>query len=90
LVREYKSIQREYNAQRGNIIKEWTRRTEQDWPRDANGTAFQAHHIIPQRYGGPNEWWNIQPIAQNAHQGGIHARGTMTTQTFPNKPLRLP
>jgi hypothetical protein len=33
----------------------------------------QVHHIIPQEYGGPHQWWNASPIFGGAaHQGGIH------------------
>ena len=37
---------------------------------DAN---YDLHHIIPRKYGGSNEWWNMVPAKKPVeHQGGIH------------------
>ncbi len=42
-----------------------------------NTVNFDAHHIVENKYGGPNEWWTLQPARggkgmQNQHQGGMH------------------
>jgi hypothetical protein len=37
----------------------------------------QAHHITPQQLGGKHEWWNMHPIQQSAHQGGVHGSGSV-------------
>lgn len=31
------------------------------------GTELKAHHIIPIRYGGTNEEWNLLPVCQSCH-----------------------
>lgn len=37
---------------------------------------YDLHHIIPKRYGGLNEWWNMIPAANpEEHQSGIHRGG---------------
>ena len=37
------------------------------------GANYDLHHIIPRKYGGPNEWWNMVPAKNPVeHQGGIH------------------
>lgn len=37
------------------------------------GANYDLHHIIPRKYGGPNEWWNMVPAKKSVeHQGGIH------------------
>ncbi len=37
----------------------------------------QAHHITPQQLGGKHEWWNIHPVEQSVHQGGVHGSGSV-------------
>lgn len=40
---------------------------------DKLGKNYDMHHIIPKRYGGPNEWWNMIPAGNpEEHQKGIH------------------
>lgn len=75
---EYSALQREYRRNRNRIITEWERNTGQIWPEGS-----QVHHIIPQRYGGPNEWWNVHPALPRQHQGGIHGSGSPTQNVFP-------
>lgn len=75
---EYAALQREYRQNRVQLIKEWEKNTGQTWPSGA-----QLHHIIPQRYGGPNQWWNAHPAMPSQHQGGIHGAGSSTQGVFP-------
>ena len=41
---------------------------------------YQAHHIVPQQLGGKHEWWNMHPVPQKGHQGGVHGRGSHLNQ----------
>ncbi len=80
---QYRALQAEYRASRGSMISQWEANTGQVWPSGA-----QAHHVIPTRYGGPNQWWNIHPAQGGAvHQGGIHGVGSPTQTVFPT-PIR--
>ena len=48
------------------------------------GANYDLHHIIPRRYGGPNEWWNMVPAARPVeHQCGIHRAGSIYKKIFP-------
>ena len=41
------------------------------------------HHIIPKKYGGPNEWWNMIPAGNTEeHQKGIHRSGSIYRKLF--------
>lgn len=75
---QYKALQAEYRSSRPSMIADWEANTGQVWPSGA-----QAHHIIPTRYGGPNQWWNIHPAQGSVHQGGIHGVGSPTQSVFP-------
>ena len=37
------------------------------WPKEG-ATEYHAHHIIPLKFGGPNEWWNIVPLPSQVHR----------------------
>ncbi|WP_339533057.1 DUF637 domain-containing protein [Pseudomonas mucidolens] len=88
---DYQALQREYNSQRNNLKREWELNTGLTWPKTESGVDFQAHHVIPQQYGGPNQWWNLHPVpGGSAHQGGVHAPASPTTTAFPQKPPRRP
>ena len=55
---------------------------------DRIGHNYDLHHIIPKRYGGPNEWWNMIPAANpEEHQSGIH-RG-VHKKLFPRVKKRM-
>ncbi|WP_425594377.1 HNH endonuclease, partial [Pannonibacter phragmitetus] len=85
----YQALQREYNRQRNNLKRDWELNTGQKWPKTENGVDFQAHHVIPQQYGGPNQWWNLHPVpGGSAHQGGVHGVGSPTSTAFPQHPPR--
>ncbi len=75
---DYANLQREYRRTRIQIIRDWEANTGETWPNGA-----QLHHIIPQRYGGPNQWWNAHPALPSQHQGGIHGAGSSTQNVFP-------
>ena len=75
---QYRALQAEYRSSRSSMIADWQTNTGQVWP-----TGAQAHHIIPTRYGGPNQWWNIHPAQGSVHQGGIHGLGSPTQSVFP-------
>ena len=50
------------------------------------GANYDLHHIIPRRYGGPNEWWNMVPAARLVeHQCGIHRAGSIYKKIFPKR-----
>jgi predicted ribonuclease toxin of YeeF-YezG toxin-antitoxin module len=71
------------------LIADWEKQTGRQWPTysepilDKKGGIFKkigdrhdAHHIIPQQVGGPNEWWNMHPLSTGPnHQGGVHGSG---------------
>lgn len=68
-----------------NLIAEWEQQTGQAWPttmelnqRTGNiePKKYQAHHIIPQEFGGPHAWWNMHPAHKDIHQGGIHGKNS--------------
>jgi hypothetical protein len=88
---DYQALQREYNSQRNNLKREWELNTGLIWPKTESGVDFQAHLVIPQQYGGPNQWWNLHPVpGGSAHQGGVHAPASPTTTAFPQNPPRRP
>ncbi len=70
---DYANLQREYRRNRTQMIQDWEVNTGQSWPEGA-----QLHHVIPQRCGGPNQWWNAHPAFPSQHQGGIHGTGSPT------------
>ena len=94
-----KTRREEFSKKKDQLIKEWERETGQSWPTyrkdvpsaDPNGPPFRtagsyydAHEIIPNSYGGPQEWWNIHPAkAPVQHQGGIHGEGRKFSEMFP-------
>jgi hypothetical protein len=80
---EYAQLQRQFRNSRTRLRNEWSQNTGQPWPTDANGRLYEAHHVIPSRYGGPNEWWNLHPVPRSGHQGGVHGTGSPTQGTFP-------
>lgn len=86
---DYQALVRQYNSQRNNLKREWEQNTGLTWPKTTKGVDYQAHHVIPQQYGGPNQWWNLHPVpGGSAHQGGVHAPSSPTTIAFPQKPPR--
>ncbi len=72
---------------RSKLIEEWEKQTGRLWPsqeRMSSGrvltTRQDAHHIIPQEYGGPHTWWNIHPMEFPSHQKYIHGREAKLTE----------
>lgn len=78
-----------FNRRRPSIIETWEENTAQKWlsykePVNCvidettickhTGWKYDAHHIIPQSYGGPNEWWNVFPLTARQHNK-IHKSG---------------
>lgn len=52
-------------------------------PELLQGKPYDAHHIIENKYGGDNEWWNIHPAKfPDEHQGGIHGAGSPSRELF--------
>lgn len=85
----------EFNKKRLNLISEWEAKTGQTWPCYADdiyedgekvatkGHRYDAHHIIENKYGGENEWWNIHPAARpEEHQRLIHGEGSPALELF--------
>ena len=47
------------------------------------GRKYDAHHIIENKYGGDNEWWNMHPARfPDQHQRGIHGAGSPSRELF--------
>ncbi|MGV8830296.1 MAG: HNH endonuclease signature motif containing protein [Breznakibacter sp.] len=85
----------EFNKKRVVLISEWEAKTGQTWPCYADdiyedgkkvatkGHRYDAHHIIENKYGGENEWWNIHPAARpKEHQRLIHGEGSPALELF--------
>ena len=81
---EVKANRKDFNKKRNKLIKEWENETGQKWPIDPRtGNKYDAHHIIENKYGGKNEWWNITPAKNGSeHQGGIHRSGGAAEELF--------
>lgn len=70
------------------LIDQWEKNTGQKWPTYSEpvlsrrgrvyiekGDRYDAHHIIKNENGGPNEWYNIHPAKRpDEHQSGIHRK----------------
>ncbi|WP_338453798.1 hypothetical protein Bealeia1_01974 (plasmid) [Candidatus Bealeia paramacronuclearis] len=80
----YRAHEKQYKALSDAMKREWEKNTGQKWPQYGKWnelkqkivpTDVDLHHIIPQRYGGPHEWWNAHPVHPGNHtgKGGIHA-----------------
>ena len=72
-------------------IGEWGKYTGNPWPTYTYSTTnrnygdkFDAHHIIPQSYNGPNEWWNLLPLTSHKHHKAHSNSDSMCFQLFPN------
>lgn len=86
----------EYARLRDKLIDEWEKNVGEKWPVYAEdvtneagivlrqaGHKYDVHHIIPQNFGGPNEWWNFHPAAHpSEHQNGIHAANSLASKIF--------
>jgi len=76
---------KDFNKKKNQLIKQWEEETGQKWPTFVNTKGkiqeYDAHHIIENKVGGKNEWWNITPAKGgkrdlgNEHQSGIHRKG---------------
>jgi hypothetical protein len=80
---EHRKIYTDKKAEQ--IRSDWEKNTGQKWPTYLEngykknggtlyevGDPYQIHHIIHQSHGGPHKWWNVHPVPQSGHQGGIH------------------
>jgi predicted ribonuclease toxin of YeeF-YezG toxin-antitoxin module len=86
---DYDAVKKEYRKLRRQMIKDREANTRQAWPKTDKGVPYQAHHVITERYGGPNTWWNIHPARfPDQHQAGIHRANGATSQVFPHNPIR--
>ena len=94
-VKETEIHRMEFNKKRLSLIDEWERQTGQKWPtydKDIlehgriiakKGQRYDAHHIIENKYGGDNEWWNIHPAAKpQEHQRLIHGKDSPARYLF--------
>ena len=75
---------KDFNKKKNQLIKQWEEETGQKWPTETYVNSkgitktrkYDAHHIIENKVGGKNEWWNITPAKNGSeHQGGIHRKG---------------
>ena len=93
---QYAGHKKQYTDTKAEQIRqEWEKNTGQKWPNqlievNKNGHVktkerpAQIHHIIPQQYGGPHEWWNAHPLLPSQHQGGVHGSGSTLNQIIKN------
>jgi hypothetical protein len=89
-----------FGTSKDDLIDEWEQQTGRKWPKYRKdvpainpqakapnrraGNRYDAHEIIPNSYGGPQEWWNIHPAySPDEHQAGIHASGRLFKELFP-------
>ena len=85
----------DFNKKRLSLIKEWENQTGQKWPTydedifengkkiATKGQRYDAHHIIENKYGGDNEWWNIHPAKRpQEHQRIIHGKDSPARELF--------
>ena len=73
----------DFNNKRPNLIKQWEKETGDKWPTETYVNSkgktktrkYDAHHVVENKYGGKNEWWNITPAKRGyEHQSGIHRK----------------
>lgn len=85
----YAAHNKQWPNKRAMLRKKWETQTGQEWPKrivtyysQKRGELVSiivhadAHHIIPQKNGGPHEWWNIIPVQKGQHQRVIHGRNS--------------
>ncbi|MGG3670242.1 hypothetical protein ABES96_03270 [Bacillus nitratireducens] len=86
----------EFRSEKNKLIAEWEKETNQTWPTYAEEVIskrgkvtrridkpFDAHHLIENAYGGEHEWWNMHPAKYpDEHQGGIHAKESISREIF--------
>ncbi|HLV91998.1 MAG TPA: hypothetical protein VKX34_02660 [Aequorivita sp.] len=87
----------EFNKVKNDLIKKWEKETGQTWPKykepyyskktgeiyKSTGDPYDAHHIIENKYGGDNDWWNIHPAKfPDEHQLGIHGPDSPANELF--------
>jgi hypothetical protein len=88
----------EFRSRVKGLMSEWEANTGQKWPvydRDyypegrttgrptrALGEPYDAHHIIQNSHGGPNEWWNIHPAHFKDEHSKIHGSGAPARKIF--------
>lgn len=82
-----KNASKNWDKDRPGAIKQWVKSQREKWPvykeniisakgsiLGGKGKKFDAHHIIPKKYGGPNTGWNITPMPKPGHNSIVHAR----------------
>lgn len=89
----------EFDSKKRSLIKKWIEKTGMAWPKydektectvdgtcllKKTGWLYDAHHIIPQSYNGPNEWWNLTPLDTRQHNL-IHGRSVKFSNRSPRK-----
>lgn len=87
---------KKFNERKVELRTEWERNTGQKWPEYTQvvrnkrgkvirypGSPYDAHEIIPNKSGGPIEWYNIHPAKHpTEHQEGIHRKGGVWQKLF--------
>ena len=63
-----------FKRNKDDLISQWEKEYGMYWPKYSKdignrkqGDRYDAHHIIPQSYNGPNEWWNLMPLTELQH-----------------------
>lgn len=87
----------DFDNVKADLIAEWEKQLGTKWPTyeepvysksgniyldDSNN--YDAHEIRPNAYGGPLKWWNLVPVHRSQHQSGIHTKGSVHYQAYPD------
>ncbi len=93
LPKEYTQLHRNaFDKIKPKLRKEWELNTGQKWPVYEIHTnprriekPYDGHHIIPVKYGGNNEWWNLHPAHGLYEHGRIHQTNSILWQILTQK-----
>jgi hypothetical protein len=62
------ALRSRWNSSRPGFREQWAQRFG-EWPSEANGKPFPAHHMRDLGHGGhPTDWDNILPMPQDLHE----------------------
>jgi 5-methylcytosine-specific restriction endonuclease McrA len=80
---QLEKVRSDFNSKKSQLIMQWEFNTKEKWPVyktetrciiDGScisyrnlGNKYDAHHIIPKTYNGPNEWCNLFPLDTREH-----------------------
>ena len=61
--RHTKHMRGQFSFRKWKIVRSFERYDGRRWHK-----TMQAHHIIPLKHGGVNEWWNLTPVSAQQHR----------------------